>query len=65
MTLRETPEYKEQILKYTSTHGEEIKDIKEEWENKIILYSPSIVQGIDYNPKDTQNIFCFILEKTQ
>jgi hypothetical protein len=58
----ETPEYKkqEQILKYTSTHGEEIKDIKEEWEDKIILYSPSIVQGIDYNPKDPQNVYCFI-----
>jgi len=60
LILKENPEYKEQILKYTSTHGEEIKDIKEEWENKIILYSPSIVQGIDYNPKDAQNIFCFI-----
>ncbi len=60
LILRENPEYKEQILKYTSTHGEEIKDIKEEWENKIILYSPSIVQGIDYNPKEAQNIYCFI-----
>jgi len=60
LILNENPEYKEQILKYTSTHGEEIKDIKEEWENKIILYSPSIVQGIDYNPKDAQNIYCFI-----
>jgi hypothetical protein len=56
----ENPEYKEHILKYTSTHGEEIKDIKEEWNNKIILYSPSIVQGIDYNPKEAQNIYCFI-----
>jgi hypothetical protein len=60
LILKENPEYKEQILKYTSTHGEEIKDIKEEWENKIILYSPSIVQGIDYNPKDALNIYCFI-----
>jgi len=60
LILKENPEYKEQILKYTSTNGEEIKDIKEEWENKIILYSPSIVQGIDYNPKDALNIYCFI-----
>lgn len=60
LILNINPEYKEQILKYTSTHGEEIKDIKEEWNNKIILYSPSIVQGIDYNPIDAQNIYCFI-----
>ena len=60
LILKEKPEYKEHILKYTSTHGEEIKDIKEEWNNKIILYSPSIIQGIDYNPKNAQNIYCFI-----
>ena len=60
LILNENPEYKEHILKYTSTHGEEIKDIKEEWNNKIILYSPSIVQGIDHNPKDAQNVYCFI-----
>ena len=65
LILKENPEYKEHILKYTSTHGEEIKDIKEEWINKIILYSPSIVQGIDYNPENPQNVYCFIFgEKT-
>lgn len=65
LILLHNPTYKEDILKYTSTAGGEIKDADEEWKEKIILYSPSIVQGIDYNPKNAQNVYCFVFgEKT-
>lgn len=58
------PEYKEKILKYTSTHGEKIEDVNEEWKGKISLFSPSIVQGIDYNPEIKINVYCFVYGDT-
>jgi len=66
LIIRINPSFIEKILKYTSTHGAEIKDIKEEWgEEKIILFSPSIVQGVDYNPITPKDVFCFVYgEKT-
>ena len=58
------PEYKEKILKYTSTHGEKIEDVNEEWKGKISLFSPSIIQGIDYNPETPINVYCFVFGDT-
>lgn len=58
------PEYKEKILKYTSTHGEKIEDVNEEWKGKISLFSPSIIQGIDYNPETKINVYCFVYGDT-
>lgn len=49
-----------QILKYTSKSGKPIKNIKEEWENKYILYSPSIVAGLDFTPPTAINTYSFI-----
>lgn len=48
------------ILIYTSDDGEQIEDIKTEWTNKYIIYSPSIVAGLDFTPSTPQNVYCFI-----
>ena len=48
------------ILLYTSDEGEQIQDIKTEWANKYIIYSPSIVAGLDFTPSTPQNVYCFI-----
>jgi hypothetical protein len=48
------------ILIYTSEEGEQIQDIKTEWANKYIIFSPSIVAGLDFTPTTPQNVYCFI-----
>lgn len=57
-------EYKEKIIKITSSHGEKINNVNEEWAGKISLFSPSIVQGIDYNPENPINVYCFVYGDT-
>jgi len=41
------PEYKDNIIKITSSHGEKINNVK--------------IRGIDYNPKSPINVYCFIM----
>lgn len=48
------------ILIYTSEEGDIIHDIRTEWANKYIIYSPSIVAGLDFTPPTPQNVYCFI-----
>jgi len=57
-------EYSERIVKITSAHGEKINNVNEEWADKISLFSPSIVQGIDYNPENPINVYCFVFGDT-
>lgn len=52
------------IKKYTSTNGEKINSVNEEWEGIIKIYSPSIVQGVDYNPKEAENVYSFVVGNT-
>ena len=49
----------EDVICYTSRDGYDIKNINSEWKNKVILYSPSIVQGLDYNPEVSQPVFVY------
>jgi len=49
----------ENILCYTSKDGATIKDINNEWKNKVVAYSPTIVQGLDYTPKIPQPVFVY------
>jgi hypothetical protein len=58
------PSYKEKVLKYTSASGEKIKNVNEEWEGNVSLFSPSIVQGLDYNPPNPLNTYCFVFGDT-
>jgi len=60
ITLQETGIKPTDILIYTSDDGEQIEDIKTEWTNKYIIYSPSIVAGLDFTPSTPQNVYCFI-----
>jgi hypothetical protein len=48
------------ILIYTSEEGDIIQDIRTEWSNKYIIYSPTIVSGLDFTPSTPQNVYCFI-----
>lgn len=48
------------ILCYTSTEGEKIEDVNKEWENAFIIYSPSIISGLDFNIKTSQDVIIFI-----
>jgi len=64
LIIRINPDYKDNIIKITSSSGEQIKNVNEEWAGKISLFSPSIVQGIDYNPKTPLNVYCFVYGDT-
>jgi len=55
---------KTQIKKYSSSEGDKIKDVNHEWEGKIKLYTPSIVQGVDYNPTREENVYSFVVGNT-
>jgi len=48
------------ILIYTADEGERIIDINKEWLNKYIIYSPSIVCGLDFNPPFPYNTYSII-----
>jgi hypothetical protein len=45
---------------YTSTEGEQIENIENEWSKNAVIYSPSIVAGLDFTPKESQPVFVFI-----
>ena len=60
ITLQEIGIKPTDILLYTSDEGEQIQDITTEWANKYIIYSPSIVAGLDFTPSTPQNVYCFI-----
>ena len=60
ITLQDAGVKPNDILIYTSEEGEQIQDIKTEWTNKYIIYSPSIVAGLDFTPATAQNVYCFI-----
>jgi len=45
------------VICYTSKDGSTIKNINIEWANKIIMYSPTIVQGLDFQPPIFQPVF--------
>jgi len=55
-------EYKKdfKILAYTSTEGEKIEDVNKEWDNAFVIYSPSIISGLDFKSKTPQDVIVFI-----
>jgi hypothetical protein len=55
-------EYKKdfKILCYTSTEGGKIEDVNKEWDNAFIIYSPSIISGLDFRSKTPQDVILFI-----
>ena len=48
------------ILCYTSTEGEKIEDVNKEWSNAFIIYSPSIISGLDFKISTAQNVIIFL-----
>jgi hypothetical protein len=54
-------EFQNNTKLYTSTDGDTIKNINEEWFNQDILFSPRIVQGVDFNPTTKYNVYSFVV----
>ena len=50
----------EDILVYTSDEGVNVKDANKEWCYKIKIYSPSIVEGVDYTSRSPEVVFVFV-----
>ena len=50
----------EDILVYTSDEGVNVKDANKEWCHKIKIYSPSIVEGVDYTSISPEVVFVFV-----
>jgi hypothetical protein len=58
--LKKTYDKEFKILCYTSTEGEKIEDVNKEWQNAFIIYSPSIISGLDFRSKTPQDVILFI-----
>jgi hypothetical protein len=48
------------ILLYTADEGDRIIDINKEWSKKYVIYSPSIVCGLDFNPETPYNTYSIV-----
>jgi len=60
LILKEHIKDSNKLLVYTADEGERIIDINDEWLNKYIIYSPSIVCGLDFNPPFKYNTYSII-----
>jgi len=50
---------KDKIVIYTSDRGNKLKDVNTEWNNKYVLFSPTITEGIDRFSITPENVFVF------
>lgn len=51
----------EDIVFYTADDGNEVvKNATNEWKNKVIIFSPSIVEGVDFQPDEPIAVFSII-----
>lgn len=51
----------EDIVFYTADDGNNVvKNATEEWRNKIIIFSPSIIEGVDFVPDEPIEVFSII-----
>lgn len=59
------PEDKEKFILITATSKFEIIDANEQFKNKFVFYSPSIVYGVDFNTLDArQDVFLYVKGKS-
>lgn len=62
-----TEEYKKnpsKFLFYTSQLGNRyIHDASKEWKDKYVFYSPSIIYGVNFVPKNNQDVYVFVDSK--
>ena len=46
---------------YTSEQGHfNTEDVDAEWSRNVVIYSPRITTGVDFNPKVPQNVYLFL-----
>lgn len=50
----------DKIKTYTSTSGENVGNVNEEWEDHYVNYSPKIVEGVDRTSKTPEIVFAFV-----
>jgi hypothetical protein len=50
----------EDILVYTSDEGVNVEDANKEWRYKIKVFSPRIVEGVDYTSPTPEVVFVFV-----
>lgn len=48
------------IKLYTSQSGDIVANVSESWEDNFIIYSPSIVEGVDRTSKEPETVFVLI-----
>lgn len=49
------------FLMYSSKDGDDasLKDVKESWDDKYVFYTPKIVYGVDFVPKQAMPVYAF------
>ena len=52
-------DYEKNVRVYTRDEGVKVSNVNEQWDNKYIVYSPSIVEGIDRTSNYKETVFCF------
>ena len=52
---------KKDFLIYSSKEGDDksLKDVKESWDDKYVFYTPKIVYGVDFVPKQAMPVYAF------
>lgn len=54
------PASAERFKLYTSEQGTAPADVDAEWSRNWVIYSPTITTGIDFQPKEPQNVYLFL-----
>jgi len=60
LLLKDSIKDPKDLLIYTADEGDKIFNINVDWLNKYIIYSPSIVCGLDFNPSTPYNTYSII-----
>lgn len=56
---------KDKFVRHSSKHSHgNIENVTETWNGKFVFYSPQVVYGVDFVPKEEEEVFCFITGKT-
>jgi len=53
-------------LRYTKNEGDtsDYHDVDNAWKNKIVMYSPKVIYGIDFHPPESEPVFLISVQPT-
>ena len=63
-TIKQFDSKKDNFILITADTVKKIKNVKEEFKNKFVFFSPSITTGLDFSIPDKQDVFLYIKGKT-